>query len=78
MDLDDLISTDEESTRRCQEAHIMLTSILDGMKLDYGDTMTVLSKILCELAEDDLEIFMNKMAVAYLFYKAPDSTERSH
>ena len=77
VNVDDLMSQDEESTRRCEEAHTRMIALLDGMNLDYGDTMTVLSKLLCELAEDDLEMFMNKMAVAYVFYKAPDTTERT-
>ena len=78
LNVDDLIGTDEESTRKCAAAHKALIELIDSMKLDYGDTMTVLSKMLCELADDDLEVFMNKMAVAYVFYKSPDSAERSH
>ena len=78
IDIDDLPMVDEESSRRCEAAHKALMTLLDGMNLDYGDTMTVLSKMLCEMATDDLDMFIAKMGVAYVFYKAPDTTERSH
>jgi hypothetical protein len=73
-----MMTVDQRAIERCFEAHQMISALIEGSKLDYADAMSVLTKLICDLTVDELEPFLAKMEVCYVFYKCSETNERTH
>jgi hypothetical protein len=74
-----MMTVDEEAFARCSTAYKLITKSFELCGLTHDDAMSVIAKILCELSTEDIDEFMMKMEMCYIFYNAIDEIpERKH